>query len=111
MHPTVSDVEVYGVVSDAKSAFVNFMRIHNGAVVQGQTLEFRRRLEESDEEILSAAIPQIRDRLDVASRTVLAQVDVEVPGCRMPRAPARRQEEATDMSLRNAQFAMRDRHA
>ena len=66
MHPTVSDVEVYGVVSDAKSAFVNFMRIHNGAVVQGQTLEFRRRLEESDEEILSAAIPQIRDRFDVA---------------------------------------------
>ena len=52
VHPTVSDVEVYGVVTDAKSAFVNFMRIHNGAVVQGQTLEFRRRLEESDKEIL-----------------------------------------------------------
>ena len=52
VHPTVSDVEVYGVVTDAKSAFVNFMRIHNGAVVQGQTLEFRRRLDESDVEIL-----------------------------------------------------------
>ena len=111
VHPTVSDVEVYGVVSDAKSAFVNFMRIHNGAVVQGQTLEFRRRLDESDEEILSAAIPQIRDRFDVASRTVLAQVDVEVLGaeCLVPQRGDKKK--LLDMSLRNAQFAMRDRHA
>ena len=58
VHPTVSDVEVYGLVSDAKSAFVHFMRIHNGAVVQGQTLEFRRRLDEPDDEVLAAAIPR-----------------------------------------------------
>ena len=60
VHPTVSDVEVYGVVSDAKSAFVNFMRIHNGAVVQGQTLEFRRRLDESDEETSLRPFPRFR---------------------------------------------------
>jgi len=111
VHPTISDVEVYGVVCDAKSAFVNFMRIHNGAVVQGQTLEFRRRLEESIQEILSAAIPQIRDRFDVASRTVLAQMEVDVLGaeCLVPQRGDKKK--LLDMSLRNAQFAMRDRHA
>ena len=111
VHPTISDVEVYGVVTDAKSAFVNFMRIHNGAVVQGQTLEFRRRLDESDVEILSAAIPQIRDRFNVASRTVLAQAEVEVIGaeCLVPQRGDKKK--LLDLSLRNAQFAMRDRHA
>lgn len=111
VHPTISDVEVYGVVCDAKSAFVNFMRIHNGAVVQGQTLEFRRRLEESIQEILSAAIPQIRDRFDVASRTVLAQMEVDFLGaeCLVPQRGDKKK--LLDMSLRNAQFAMRDRHA
>ena len=47
---------------------MNYAGIHNGAVVQGQTLEFRRRLDESDDELLSN-IPQIRDHFDVASRT------------------------------------------
>ena len=111
VHPTISDVEVYGLVSDAKSAFVNFMRIHNGAVVQGQTLEFRRRLDESEEKLLEAAIPQIRDRFDVASRTVLTQAEIVVLGaeCLVPQRGDKKK--LLDMSLRNAQFAMRDRHA
>ena len=106
-------MEVYGLVSDAKSSFVNFMRIHNGAVVQGQTLEFKRRLDETDAQVLEAAIPQIRDRFNVASRTVLAQVDVslELLGaeCLVPQRGDKKK--LLDMSLRNAQFAMRDRHA
>ena len=111
VHPTVSDVEVYGLVSDAKSAFVHFMRIHNGAVVQGQTLEFRRRLDEPDDEILAAAIPQVRDRFNVASRTVLAQVEVDVVGaeCLVPQRGDKKK--LLDMALRNAQFALRDKHA
>ena len=113
VHPTISDVEVYGLVSDAKSSFVNFMRIHNGAVVQGQTLEFKRRLDETDAQVLEAAIPQIRDRFNVASRTVLAQVDVPLgllgAECLVPQRGDKKK--LLDMSLRNAQFAMRDRHA
>ena len=111
VHPTVSDVEVYGLVSDAKSAFVHFMRIHNGAVVQGQTLEFRRRLDEPDDEILAAAIPQVRDRFNVASRTVLAQVEVDIVGaeCFVPQRGDKKK--LLDMALRNAQFALRDKHA
>ena len=111
VHPTVSDVEVYGVVTDAKSAFVNFMRIHNGAVVQGQTLEFRRRLDESTWKSFPAAIPQIRDRFNVASRTVLTQTEVDVFGaeCLVPQRGDKKK--LLDLSLRNAQFAMRDRHA
>ena len=76
-----------------------------------QTLEFRRRLDESDVEILSAAIPQIRDRFNVASRTVLAQTEVKVIGaeCLVPQRGDKKK--LLDLSLRNAQFAMRDRHA
>ncbi len=113
VHPSISDVEVYGVVSDAKAAYVNFMRIHNGAIVQGQTLEFRKRLDESDPDILAAAIPQIRDRFSVASRTILVPVDislgVEGAVCLVPQRGDKKK--LVELSLRNAQFHMRDRHA
>ena len=113
VNPSVSDVEVYAVVGDAKSAFVNFMRIQHGAIVQGQTLEFRKRLDESDGEVLQAAIPQIRDRFAVASRTVLLShaIEVDVPGaeCLVPVRGDKRK--LVDMAARNAQFFMRDRHA
>lgn len=113
VNPSISDVEVYAVVGDAKSAFVNFMRIQHGAIVQGQTLEFRKRLDETDGEVLQAAIPQIRDRFAVASRTVLLShaIEVDVPGaeCLVPLRGDKRK--LVDMAARNAQFFMRDRHA
>ena len=113
VNPSISDVEVYAVVGDAKSAFVNFMRIQHGAIVQGQTLEFRKRLDETDSQVLEAAIPQIRDRFAVASQTVLLShaIEGEVLGaeCVVPVRGDKRK--LVDMGARNAQFAMRDRHA
>ena len=113
VNPSISDVEIYAVVGDATSAFVNFMRIHHGAIVQGQTLEFRKRLDETDSQVLEAAIPQIRDRFAVASRTILLShaIEGEVLGaeCLVPVRGDKRK--LVDMGAKNAQFFMRDRHA
>jgi excinuclease ABC subunit C len=56
-------VDIYGLVSDPTSTYVNYMRVIDGAVVHGITIELKRRLEESDVEMLQLAIAELRDPL------------------------------------------------
>ena len=105
----MSDVEVYGLVSDAKSAFVHFMRIHNEAVVQGQTLEFRR-LDEPDDEILAAAIPKFGT--GSTSRAEPCWPKWKWTSWGQNLVPQRGdKKKLLDMALRNTPVALRDKHA
>ena len=58
----IDNVDVFSIESDLKYSYVNFMRISDGAVIQSFTLEIKKKLEESDEEILPLAIVELRDR-------------------------------------------------
>lgn len=67
----LSDVDVFGYVENPKAAFVNFMHLHRGAVVQSLTLEYRCRLAETREEILSMAVGEIARRFGRTLEEVL----------------------------------------
>ncbi|MFW5761127.1 MAG: excinuclease ABC subunit UvrC [Cyclobacteriaceae bacterium] len=71
VNPAIHDLEVYSIAHEGKSAFVNFLKISNGAIIQAHTLELEPRLDETPEEILSLAIENIRLRLNSSSREVL----------------------------------------
>ncbi|NNE55311.1 MAG: excinuclease ABC subunit C, partial [Flavobacteriales bacterium] len=52
VNPNIKDTDVFTIVSDGTSSYVNFMKINNGVIVQGYSSEIRRKLEESDKEVL-----------------------------------------------------------
>lgn len=59
---TDNDIDVFGYEDDDQSAYINILRINRGAVVQGYTIEYKKTLDESKEEILSLAIVELRDK-------------------------------------------------
>jgi len=67
-----SDIDVFGYDEDESSAFVNILRINNGSVVQGYTIEYKKTLDdETREEILSLAIVELRDKFKSVSNVAI----------------------------------------
>lgn len=71
VNPKIKDVDVVGFTEDGELIFVNFMRIIRGAVVQTFTLEFRRRIEDSLNDIIALAINEMRTRHQSTSREII----------------------------------------
>lgn len=72
--PTINNVDVFSIVSDSKYAFVNFIKVVNGAILQAQTIELKKRLDETDQELLNLAIVEIRQRLFSTAREILVPI-------------------------------------
>lgn len=68
---TINDVDVFTITNDDKIAFINYMHVTNGSINQAFTFEFKKKLEETDEEILALGIVQIRERLGSTSREII----------------------------------------
>lgn len=64
VHPSITNVDVFSIISDESFAFVNFLKIVHGAIIQSHTLEIRKKLDESDEELLSLAVIEIRQKFN-----------------------------------------------
>ncbi|WP_140937731.1 excinuclease ABC subunit UvrC [Sphingobacterium lumbrici] len=75
---SISNVDVFSIASDESYAFVNFLKVMNGVVIQTQTLEMKKRLDESDVELLTLAIPEIRSRFKSVSREIIVPFDLEI---------------------------------
>lgn len=79
---TIGDVDVFGIDDNQSEVFVNYMHVRRGAVVRSVTLEYKRRLEETAEQILGYAMDEIAQQLDVRFEEVIvaAEPDVDMPG-------------------------------
>ena len=107
----INDTEVFSIHSDSKGAFVNYLKVMNGAIVQSYTTELRKRLDESDEELLAFAVVSLRDRFSSSARDVLVShaVDLALPDVNV-HVPQRGDKlKLIELSLRNATYALRDR--
>lgn len=74
--PTIHEVDVITVVQDTKVAYVNYLVINNGAIIHGLTVEVAKKLEETDEEIISYVLPQMRERFHSNSKEVLVEQEL-----------------------------------
>ena len=80
---TIGDVDVFGIYDDgSQEVYINYMHVRRGAVVSSITLEYKRRLDESAEQLLGYAMEEIRSELDITYEEVIAAMepDVEMPG-------------------------------
>ncbi len=76
---TITDVDAFTIVNDDanKNAFINYIHVKNGTINQSFTYEYKRKLEESDEELLITAIPEIRERFHSTSKEIIVPFEME----------------------------------
>ena len=76
---TITDVDVFTIVNDEanKNAFINYIHVKNGTINQSFTYEYKSKLEESDEELLITAIPEIRERFHSTSKEIIVPFEME----------------------------------
>ena len=78
VHPSITDTDVFAIISDEKTAYVNYFKIINGTIIQAQTLEFKKKLDETDEEMLVFAINEIRLRYNSLSKEIFVPFEPEL---------------------------------
>ena len=76
---TIADVDVFSIADDdaRRNAFINYMHVRNGAVNQSFTYEYKRKLDETDQELLLTAIPEIRERFGSTAREVIVPFEMD----------------------------------
>lgn len=76
---TITDIDVFTIADDdtRSHAFINFMHVRNGAVNQSFTFEYKRKLDETDEELLITAIPEIRERFKSKAKEIVVPFEME----------------------------------
>ena len=76
---TIADVDVFSIVNDdsKKNAFINYLHVTNGAINQSFTFEYKRKLEETDAELLNEAIPEIRDRFKSIAKEIIVPFELD----------------------------------
>jgi excinuclease ABC subunit C len=78
VNSSITDVDVFSIASEEKYAFVNFLKVMNGTIIQTQTIELKKRLDESDEELLTLAITEFRTRYNSHSKEVIVPFDIDL---------------------------------
>jgi excinuclease ABC subunit C len=104
--PTIHQVDVVSMVEDNDLVFVNYLVINHGAIIHGITVEVKRKLDETQQDIITFVLPELRERFQSDAKEILVETDVdwEMEGVRFF-APQRGDKKALiDLSLRNAKF-------
>lgn len=101
---TIEDIDVFGIEDDDRDVYVNYMHVRCGAVVKSVTLQYKRRLDETTEEMLVYAMQEIKESLDVTYDEVIVPVipDVEMPGVKFIVPQRGDKAKLLEVSTRNA---------
>jgi excinuclease ABC subunit C len=104
--PTIHQVDVCTLIDEPDAAFVNYLCIHNGAIIHAYTAEVKKKLNETREEVLSFVLPELRSRFSSVSKEVLldAKLDLKLDGITFFVPQKGDKKHLVDLSLRNAKF-------
>jgi excinuclease ABC subunit C len=104
LNPALGEIDLYSVIDDAEYGYVNFMMIREGSLVHSFTLELKKKMQESPEQLLELAIPEIRIMFESNVKLILLShtIEYEIPGVKF-QIPIRGDKfSAIQMSMRNA---------
>jgi excinuclease ABC subunit C len=113
--PTVHNVDVITMIEDdkdSKSVYVNYFKVNNGAIIQGHTVEVKRKLDESPQDILSFVLLDMRERFGTESKEILSDVKLNLPLSNLKFLIPQRGDKKTlvELSKRNVKFFMLEKH-
>ena len=108
---TIDKVDVFSITSDEKMAFINYIHVSNGSINQSFTIEYKKKLNETDEELLQLGIVEIRERFKSDSKEIIVQkeVDVELEGVKFTVPKLGDKKTLLDLSIMNCKEYKFDR--
>ena len=110
VNPTITNVDVFSILSDESFAYVNFFKISNGAIIQSYTTELKKKLNETDKRLLELSIVEIRQRFNSQSKEIYAPFKVNVGENLKLTIPQKGDKKRiVDLSLRNARYFRQER--
>ena len=110
VNPKISNVDVFSIVSDEGYGYVNFLQLSHGAIIRSHTIEMKKKLEETDEELLELGITEIRQRFNSRTREVYVPFKVDVGEdikVTVPKLGDKKQ--IVELSTRNAKYFRQER--
>ena len=105
INPKISNIDVFSIVSDDVAAFVNFLQINHGSIIRSYTMEIKKKLDETDKELLELAIVELRERFSLLSKEIIVPFEVELGDnlkITVPQLGDKKQ--ILELSIRNAKF-------
>lgn len=111
VNSSITDVDVFSIASEEKMAFVNFLKVMNGTIIQTQTIEIKKKLDESDEELLTLAIMEFRSRYNSTSKEVIVpfKPDLDDADIKFTIPKLGEKRKLLDLSQKNVQFFKKER--
>lgn len=110
VNPNINNVDVFTIVSDEAYAYVNFLQLSHGSIIRSHTMEIKKKLEETDQELLQLAIVEIRQRFNSLSKEVYLPFSVVLEDHLKVTVPKLGdKKKILELSERNAKFFRQDR--
>jgi len=111
VNPSINDVDVFSITATGLHAYVNFMKVMNGAIIQVHTIELVKKLDETPEELLTLAITEIRNRLGSVSPEIILPFlpDYKIPGVTVTVPKIGDKKKLLDLSERNVRYYQLER--
>lgn len=106
VHPKITNVDVFSVISDAEYAYVNYLMIIDGAVLRSHTMEFKKKLNEEESELLEMAIPEIRSLFNSQSKELFLshEIEFELPNLKVSVPQIGDKRHLVELSRKNARY-------
>lgn len=106
VNPSINNVDVFSMAEDEQSAYVNFLKVVSGAIIQSHTIELKKKLDETAEELLSVAIADLYTRFDSGSAEIIVPIkpDFEIPGVTFTVPQRGDKKQLLELSERNAKY-------
>lgn len=104
VNPSIHNVDVFSIVSDEKEAYVNFLKVVKGAVIQAHTVVLKKKLDEEDIDLLSFVIADLRQRIESSAKEIIVPINVShlFPENRITVPKRGDKKKLLDLSERNA---------
>lgn len=111
VNPSIKDLDVFTIVSDEKTAYVNFLKIKNGSINITKTVELRKKLDETEYELLLTAIVRLRDQFNSESPEIIVNIefDEEFEGLNIHVPKIGDKKHLLDLSLKNAKYYKKEK--
>ncbi|PWD99728.1 excinuclease ABC subunit UvrC [Marinilabilia rubra] len=106
VNPKINNVDVFSIIDDEKNAFVNFLKVVNGAIIQAHTIEYKKKMDEDVATLLPMAIADIRERLHSNASEILVpfKPDVEFEGAKYLIPKIGDKKKLLELSERNVKY-------
>ncbi len=110
VNPSITNVDVFSIVSDESYSYINFFKISNGAIIQSHTSEIKKKLNETDKELLELAIIEFRQRFNSQSKEIYVPFEVELGENIKVTVPKLGDKlRIVELSIRNAKYFRQDK--